>query len=199
MPADKPTPRHQRGVAAIEFALVAIVFFTIVFGTIEVLRMLYVYNTLQEVTRRAASSAAHVYPTDSTGIDRVRQAAIFRTSPGGLVLAAPVTDAHLQLSYLALIRDPISKALTMTPIATGALPDSAARNRQICMADPNAANCIRLVQVSICGTEGIGACPRVHSRLLMPIIDMRVPLHHATTIVPVESFGYRPGDSPCPC
>ena len=35
--------------------------------------------------------------------------------------------------------------------------------------------------------------------MLMPIIDMRVPLHHATTIVPVESFGYRPGDSPCPC
>lgn len=197
--ADKRSPRRQCGVAAIEFALVAIVFFTIVFGTIEVLRMLYVYNTLQEVTRRAASSAAHVYPTDGPGIARVRQAAIFRTSPGGLALAPPVTDAHLQLSYLALIRDPVSKALTMTPIATGALPDSAARNRQICMADPNAANCIRLVQVRICGTEGIGECPRVQSRLLMPIVDMRVPLHHATTIVPVESFGYRPGDSPCPC
>ena len=197
--AGKRSPRRQRGVAAIEFALVAIIFFTIVFGTIEVLRMLYVYNTLQEVTRRAASSAAHVYPTDGAAIDRLRQAAIFRTGPGQPALAPPVTDAHLQLSYLALTRDPVSKALTMTPIATAALPDSAARNRQICMANPNAANCIRLVQVRICGTEGASECPRVHSRMLMPIIDMRVPLHHATTIVPVESFGYRPGDSPCPC
>ena len=193
--------RRQRGTAAVEFALLASLFFLLVFGIIEVARMLYVYGTLQEVTRRAASSAAHVYPTDSAGIARLKYAALFRSGPGELALAPPVSDAHLQIDYLALTRDPDDGELSLAPVASGSIPNSAARNRQVCMANPNAANCIRFVQVRICGTsiDGAGACPLVRSRMMLPLVDLRVPLHRATTIVPVESFGYQPGDSPCPC
>lgn len=193
--------RRQRGTAAVEFALLASLFFLVVFGIIEVARMLYVYGTLQEVTRRAASSAAHVYPTDSAGIARLKYAAMFRTGPGELPLAPPVSDAHLRLDYLALTRDPDDGKLSLAPVAPGSISGSAARNRQVCMANPNAADCIRFVQVRICGMAGDGAgeCPLVRSRMMLPFVDMRVPLHRATTIVPVESFGYQPGDSPCPC
>lgn len=196
-----PAQRGQRGTAAVEFALLAALFFLVMFGIMEVARMLYVYGTLQEVTRRAASSAAHVYPTDGAGIARLKYHALFRTSPGELALAPPVSDAHLRLDYLALTRDPDDGNLSLAPVAPGSIPNSAARNRQVCMANPNATDCIRFVQVRICGgpVDGAGECPRVRSRMLLPIVDMRVPLHRATTIVPVESFGYQPGDSPCPC
>lgn len=205
MSASDPSRRHlhrtQRGTAAVEFALLAWIFFTILFGIIEVARMLYVYGTLQEVTRRAASSAAHVYPTDSAGIARLKYAALFRTGPGELPLAPPVSDAHLRIDYLALTRDPDDDKLSLALVAPGSIPNSAARNRQVCMANPNAANCIRFVQVRICGTadDGDGECPLVGSRMMLPFVDLRVPLHRATTIVPVESFGYQPGESPCPC
>lgn len=198
-----PRLRRQRGVAAVEFALLAGLFFLILFGTMEVARMLYVYGTLQEVTRRAAASAAHVYPTDAAGIARLKYAALFRSGPGELPLAPPVSDAHLRLDYLALTRDPDDGALSLAPVAPGSIPNSAARNRQVCMANPNAADCIRFVQVRVCGAtddgDGDGECPRVRSRMMLPFVDMGVPLHRATTIVPVESFGYQPGDSPCPC
>ena len=194
-------PGAQRGTAAVEFALLAALFFVIVFGIIEVARMLYVYGTLQEVTRRAASSAVHVYPTDTAGIARLKYAAMFRSGPGELALAPPVSDAHLRIDYLALVRDADDGELNLAPVAAGSIPNSAARNRQVCMANPNAADCIRFVQVRICGTpdDGAGECPLVRSRMLLPMIDLRVPLHRSTTIVPVESFGYVPGESPCPC
>lgn len=194
---------RQRGVSAVEFALLATVFFAVVFGIIEVARLLFVFNTLQEVTRRAAAAAVHVYPTDTAGIAQLRQAAVFRNNPGGLLLAAPVGDASLRIDYLALIRDPDTLALTMTPIAAASIPNSAARNRQVCMANPNAANCIRLVRVSVCSaatvTPGGADCRAPTSQMLVPMLGMRIPLHKATTIAPVESFGYVPGDSPCPC
>ena len=53
MPANNPS--RQRGVAAVEFALVVIIFLTLLFGIIELARSMYVFNTLKEVTRRAAN------------------------------------------------------------------------------------------------------------------------------------------------
>ena len=47
----------QQGAAAVEFALICLLFFTILFAIIEFGRMMYVYNTMQEVTRSAARAA----------------------------------------------------------------------------------------------------------------------------------------------
>jgi hypothetical protein len=47
----------QKGTAAVEFALICLLFFTILFVIIEFGRMMYVYNTMQEVTRSGARAA----------------------------------------------------------------------------------------------------------------------------------------------
>jgi hypothetical protein len=195
-PGKKRRPNtSQSGTAAVEFALLAMVFFTMVFGIIEVSRLLYVYNTLQDVTRRAASAAARVYP-DSAAIEKIKQAAIFRDSPGELLLGYPVSDKNIRLEYLALIRDNTGK-LSFSKIDLASLPSCAAQNRQICMSNPNAANCIRFVRASICDTADTAECQRVKSRMIVPLVDVPVALHKATTITTAESLGYSPGTAAC--
>ena len=94
--------RRQAGVAAVEFSLVAIIFFTLVFATLELARVEYLLNTLVEVTRRAATAAANVDYTDSTALERVRAYAVFRNSSGPLVLGEPVISDHVKIDYLWL-------------------------------------------------------------------------------------------------
>lgn len=180
---------RESGVAAVEFALLAIIFFTFVFSIIEVSRLLFVYNTLQEVTRRAAAAAVNVYPLDTDAIAKVKQNAIFRDSSGELMLAPPVTDQHVRLSYLRF-------DLSVIPAASW--PASAASNRQICMANPHAANCIRFVQAQVCDLGSPTECNAVTAQMMLPLIDLRVRLHKATTISQIESLGYVPGTLPPP-
>ena len=186
----------QRGVTSVEVALLAVIFFTFVFGLIEVARLLFVYNTLHEVTRRAAVAAATVYPRDSLAMGRIRPHAIFRDAPGDLMLAPPVTDGHVRLDYLNS---------TLAVIPQGSWPSDAATNKQVCMVNPRAANCIRFVQARICDPETADECSVVRSQMMLPFIDLGVPLHRATTIATVESLGYVPGTPPpdpppvCPC
>lgn len=189
-------PRRQAGTTAVEFALLAIFFFTLVFGIIEVARMMYVFNTLQEVTRRAAAAAVNVYPLDSAAIRRVKQDAVLRDAPGELLLAAPVSDENIRIAYFALTRDPDTDVLELSPIAQGALPASAAANRRICMQDPNAPNCIRFVQVQICASADAGDCKAVTLNPLVPMLGLQVTLHKATTLAQAETLGYRIEASP---
>ncbi|HXC72568.1 MAG TPA: TadE family protein [Pyrinomonadaceae bacterium] len=46
--------KHQRGTSIAEFAIVALVFFMIIFGIIEFGRFLYTHNALTDATRRGA-------------------------------------------------------------------------------------------------------------------------------------------------
>lgn len=179
--------KTQAGTAAVEFALLVLMFLVLVFGIIELARLLFVFNTVHEVTRRAAAEAMHVYPRDTDAIAKVRQFAVFRSSPGNLVLANPVTDQHIRLDYLRS---------DLSVIPEGAWPADAATNRRICMSDPRAPTCIRFVQASICNPAVTDQCDKVTVQMLLSLIDMRVPLHRATTIVPVESLGYVPGTMP---
>jgi hypothetical protein len=179
--------KTQAGTAAVEFALLAVVFFMFVFGIIELARVLFVINTLHEVTRRTAAAAVNVYPRDTNATARVRQYGILRSSPGGLLLGNPVTDEHVRLEYLR-------SDLTVIPEALW--PDNAAANRQICMTDPRAPTCIRFVQVRICNPAATDRCNTVTSEMMLPLISLRVPFPRATTIVPVESLGYVQGTLP---
>lgn len=72
----------QRGAAMVEFALIALLFFVILFGIIEFARAMFVYNTLVEATRRGARVAA-VCPVSSTGINQVELSTIFDTPEDG--------------------------------------------------------------------------------------------------------------------
>ncbi len=63
----------QQGVAAVEFAVIVIFFLILLFGVLEMARLVYLFNTLQEVTRRAASIAVNsAFDTDAQGDVRKR-------------------------------------------------------------------------------------------------------------------------------
>lgn len=52
-----PRARRQRGVAALEFAIISVVFFTLLIGVMEMGRVLFYWNTASEATRLGARVA----------------------------------------------------------------------------------------------------------------------------------------------
>jgi hypothetical protein len=194
--ARAPLKRHQGGTAAIEFALLAIIFFTLVFGVLEVARAMFVFNTLQEVTRRAASQAAVNSHRDLDMLAKIKQYAVLRSSPGELVLGSPITDRNVKIDYLALIRDS-DGTTSMQKISDGSLPTCPRQNREICMANPNAANCIRFARARICADDGAAECNAVDYRTIFPLVALPINASRATTISVVESFGSMPEGTPC--
>lgn len=87
---------RQRGLATVEFAIVAAVLFMVMFGVIEFGRAMFVANALAEGTRRGARTAA-VCPV---GDARPAQVAIFANGNGVSGIAPNLTTANVQVSYL---------------------------------------------------------------------------------------------------
>jgi hypothetical protein len=175
----------QGGTAAVEFSLTLMVFLLFIFGIIEMARVLYVMNTVQEVTRSAAHAAAKTNFADSSAMEYIRQRAVFRADSGYLLLAAPITDAHVRIDYMALVRAGSLQVLTRVPT----LPASPMMNRSTCIADPNDANCIRFVRVRICGSGTAGECIPVPYQTIVPLVPLSFNVPMATTIVTAESLG----------
>ncbi|MFC0132529.1 pilus assembly protein TadE [Massilia eurypsychrophila] len=175
----------QGGTAAVEFSLTLMVFFLFIFGIIEMARVLYVMNTVQEVTRSAAHAAAKANFADSSAMEHIRQRAVFRADSGYLLLAEPITDAHVRIDYMALVRAGSLQVLTRVPT----LPASPMMNRSTCIADPNDANCIRFVRVRICGPGTAGECNPVPYQTIVPLVPLTFNVPMATTIVTAESLG----------
>lgn len=131
-----PESTKQQGVAAVEFPFVAIVFFPIFFGIVEVSRAMYVINTLQEVRRRAAALATNTDFSNAAAMQTVRERAIFRDSPGLLLFAQPVADTHIVFDYVWIRRT--RGTMTMVPIPSASLPASPAANFATAWATPTA-------------------------------------------------------------
>lgn len=192
----------QHGVAATEFALVAIVFLSTVLGILELARIVYMYNTLADVTRSVARAAANIDFNDQGQLALARQRAIFRDSPGFLPFGAPISDQHIRIDYLYLRRQ--GGTISMEPIgaAGGAMPSCPGRNRHNCLASPYSSGasagdtCIRLVRARICRIGG-ATCERVTYDMLVPMLALNLPLPMSTTIVSAETLGYEPGDPVC--
>jgi len=184
----------QRGVAAVEFALVAMIFFTIVFGIIEVTRALYICITLQEVTRQAAARATNTDFTDGTALQRVRERAIFRDSPGGLLFAQPISDQHINIDYLRLHR--CCGTMSIERIPEASLPDSPEANHANCTRNPYGESCIRLVRVRVC-QEGSGAtCTPVPYQTLTSFLVLAFGLPRSETITQAETLGLASASPP---
>jgi hypothetical protein len=188
-------PRGQDGAATVEFAMLAIVFLAFIFGIVELARAMYLYNTLQEVTRRAAKEAASTNFKDGDALKRLRYLSVMRDTPGTLPLGTPVTDEYVRIDYLALVRNS-DGSLKMEKIAAGALPADPAANRMTCLTNPHAASCIRFVQVQICDPAVTATCARIQYQMLFPLIQLPLPLPRATTIATAESLGFIPGQVP---
>jgi hypothetical protein len=189
-----PRPRRQAGLAAVEFAIVSVIFFTFIFGVIELARAMYICNTLQEATRRAAVLAAKTDFTDSAKMQQVREAAIFRDSPGSLSFGDPITEQHIKIDYMSIART--GSTLTMTPIPSGALPSTPAGNRLTCMRDPNDPSCIRLVRVRVCQPGGGNECDPVPYQSIVSLITLAFNLPTSTTIMNAETLGLAAGLPP---
>ena len=178
---------RQKGATAVEFALLAVLFFTLVFGILEIARLIYLFNTLQEVTRRAAALAINS-PFDADSQRSIRERAMLTDTRGRLVLGAPVTPAHLQLEYLSLAR---TNAGTLATPRVINLPADPAANRVNCLIDPYGANCIRFVRVRVCQPGGEGDCDPVPYQMLFPFIDLSdLTLPRSETILPAQSLGF---------
>jgi len=178
---------HQSGTTAVEFAIVAMIFFMLVFGIIEIARLMYAINTVQEVTRRAARAAANTDFRDPVRLSRVRQFAVFNDSPGPLLLATPITDEFVRIDYLSVQRG-AEGSQTFVEIPAGSLPNSPAENRRICLRDPNDAGCIRLVRARIC-VPGEDGCTATPFQLFVPLVNPILRIHTGSTIVVAESLG----------
>ena len=183
---------RQGGSAAVEFALVAMVFISLIFGSIELARLMYLYNTLQEVTRRAAQEAANTDPTDLDELDRIRMSAVFRTTAGSLAFSGGVTDGAVRVEYMSIQRNPLDGSFTRAVISN-ASTISGAQNRTNCVVNPYGTNCIRLVQVRVCQTDNTTECDPIEFQAVIPLLNLSLPLPRATTIVKAESLGLMPG------
>ncbi len=190
--------RNQDGVAAVEFALVVILFLICIFGILEIARAMYMFNTLAEVTRRAASAASHTSFRDDAALELVRKRAVLDEASGRLPFGAPITYQNVRIEYLKL-RAKWPELEIITP--KSALPTCPARNRLNCMKDPNSATetCIRAVQARICQEgAGEGPCTPVQYQTIFPLISLPLTLPTSLTTVTAETLGYKSGDLPCP-
>ena len=82
------SPYRQKGVAAVEFALIAIVFFTLLLGIIEFGRVLFTWNSVAEATRWGARLAVVCDKDDATIKERMR------------LIAGTLTDSNIDIRYL---------------------------------------------------------------------------------------------------
>jgi len=182
------TPARQRGVAAVEFAVVSVIFFMFFFGILDIIRALYICNILQEVTRRATALAVNSDFNDASAMLNVRTHAVFRTGRGVLLFADPISDDYVKIDYLY-----IPATANPAPIGTS-LPASPRQNRINCTSNPNAANCIQLVRVRICLPGGTGdVCDPVPYQPLASFVPFSFSLPTATTIARAETLGMPPG------
>lgn len=193
----RPEPRLSRpgraalGVITVELALVMGIFLMFVVGTMETARLVFVLNTAQDVTRRAARAAALTDFSDPAAVTALRYRALFRESNDALPLVPELTPDHLRFEYLSL-----SASGVLAPVV--AMPACPAQNVVNCTIDANGTSCIRFVRVRICAAAS-GACtPLPYASLtgLVPGMSaLAVPI--ASTVVKAETLGFQPGTSSC--
>ncbi|MCG2585812.1 TadE/TadG family type IV pilus assembly protein [Massilia sp. TS11] len=186
-------PQSQRGAAAVEVAILSLVFFLFLLLCIEGARALYVWNAIQEVTRRAARLATVTDFTDAAKLDGVRITALMPPD-GKLPLAPEIQSAALRIDYLQMSENGSMSVLS-------SLPACPAQNKLNCLSDPYGSNCIRLVRASLC-KEGASNCTGLDYTPLFGFFNSylggAITLPTASTTVPAQSLGYQPGSNACP-
>ena len=90
--------KKQLGLAAVETATIGALIMITVFGVLEVSRGFYVYNALEEATRRGARMAAVCQPGDAA----IARVAVFNDANGGnnSSLISGLTTGNVAVTYL---------------------------------------------------------------------------------------------------
>ena len=86
---------RQKGMTTVEFAIIGLLFFIILFGIIEVGRALFVWNGLADITRRAARIGAVCPPNDASVIPT----AIYNAG-GSSGIISGLAPSHVKVLYL---------------------------------------------------------------------------------------------------
>ena len=152
--------KKQKGINIVEFAIVSLLFFTLLFSIIEFSRLMFIINTLGEASRRGARIAA-VCPIDSSTTTQIRKAIRFSSDPkskddGNILDINDIDIIYLDSSFNPVFTNPSTSA-----------PDAKYES-------------IEFVQVSI----GIG-----EQKLAIPASIQKVFPPSVTTTLPRESLG----------
>ncbi|MHB8352838.1 MAG: TadE/TadG family type IV pilus assembly protein [Burkholderiales bacterium] len=173
------TKSSERGVTSVEFALVAALLLSLLFGVMELGRILFVWNSAQEVTRRAARDAAVQGLTLFTPYDAVLQPG---TSSGTMAFPGIGEITNWTVSIQFMTGD-------FGALAATAPPTNATLNQSNCT--QGLSPCVTAVQASLCA-PGSTPCQPVSYlpigifgsvfQLLLPISTVTLPLESAGAI-----------------
>jgi hypothetical protein len=101
--------RYSSGVTTVEFAIVGMLAMVVLFAVLEVGRAMFVFNALEEATRRGARVAA----VCEIGDPAIAQITVFSTNGGGSSLVGGLTTGHVAIEYLdddgVVIGDPMAQ------------------------------------------------------------------------------------------
>jgi len=159
--------KNQRGAYVVEFAIIAAVMFIVLFAAIELSRMIWVWNTLDEATRRGARLAA-VCPINDPSIPEVT---VFNSPGDGT--DSPILQGlhpdHVDVKYL--VSDGVNTSATFEDV--------------------------RYVRVSINCTGCLFNGEKYKFKPLIPFFNTAgFELPAFETTLPSESLGYVPDSSP---
>ena len=184
------TPQSQRGTAAVEFALIAVVFFMVLLGIMEFGRIMYIWNTSQEVTRHAAREAVVRDFTSQTAA--IKRESIFQGGTSGTVYlpaGVEITNATVRLVYLT-----VDAGDNRVAITTGNMPADPADNISACGdAGRVFTSCIRFVQACIAVDDTCVNYIQYQPMVLLLAnlgIDLVINIPASSVVMPAESLGF---------
>lgn len=170
----------QLGVSAIEFALVAVILFTLLFGIIEFGRLLFTINSVQEITRRAAREQVVRWVTAK---DTVQRMAVLRPGSSGTVNfpgSPDITNAYVQLRFYNTYPDAVAGGTGITTLSN---PEENFAN---CVS--GVGDCIRFVRATL-SQDPNGQVPLDFKVLAAYMPAGLFPLPVSTVIMPAEALG----------
>ena len=183
--------RPQRGAATVEFALLAIVFFMVLLGITEFGRIMYIWNTTQEITRRAAREAV-VRDFSAVETAAIKRESIFRGGTSGIVslpAGVEITNATVRLVYLT-----VDAAGNRVVITGGNMPADPADNISACGDAVRVfTSCIRFVQACIAVADDcVTSIPYQPMVLLLANlgINLAINIPASSVVMPAESLGF---------
>ena len=185
------TARPQRGAATVEFALLAIVFFMALLGIMEFGRIMYIWNTTQEVTRHAAREAV-VRDFSAAETAAIKRESIFQGGTSGAVslpAGVEITNATVRLVYLT-----VDAGNNRVAITTGNMPADPADNISACGdAGRVFTSCIRFVQACIAVDDTCANFIQYQPMVLLLAnlgIDLVIDIPASSVVMPAESLGF---------
>jgi Flp pilus assembly protein TadG len=167
-----PSLKRQSGAAIVEFAIIGGLLLAFIYAIFEFGRMMFVYNTMQEISRRGAREATVRWVSDSTAIKNV---ALFgaTTLPGG----PEITQSNIFIRYL---RSNGIDEVTTTPLDAG-------DNMAACNDVTRTSECIMYVEVSV---KNVEYKPLIFKAGAVTTSRPTNAMPQATTVVYAESLGF---------